>query len=331
MKMSEIDLEKLFLGKCNVRRDLGDISELVESIRQVGVLEPLIVRSVEGRYEVIVGNRRYNAAKRAGLRTVPCIIKEMDDDAALIASLTENIQRGDISEEEIARAYTVLHEANPKRWIQEAFAKRIGKSQSWLSHILVAYESLIKLEALGVAKGMKAYPKKEERETGIVPVEHLKEIEYAMRSEEVRKLLSEKEIEEKRVELAKEVLELPIDDAKRVIDRLKMYPEKPVKEIKEEAMARKTGVALETYLPPKIARELDKIAEERKASIEEVLPGVIEEALKARLEMKERVEVPTRMVKEIEVGEVECPECGTILRLIHCEPGKAHKVERKTS
>jgi len=331
--MSEIELEKLFVGKCNVRKDIGDIDELVESIRQVGVLEPLIVRPAPaGRYEVIVGNRRYNAAKIAGLSKVPCIVKEMSDEEAMATSLIENVQRGDITEEEIARAYSTLHNMNPKRWTQEAFARRIGKSQQWVSGIIIAYQTLVKLEAMGLAKSMKSYPKKEEREAGIVPVEHLKEIEYAVKSEEVKKLLSEKEIEEKRVELAKEVLELPMDEAKQVIDRFKMYPEKPMEEIKEEALARKTGVSLETYLPPKIARELDKIAEEKKASIEEVLPDVIERGLRERMEAREeRAEIPAKMVNEFDVGEVECPKCGAVLHLIHCEPGKTHKVESKAS
>jgi len=330
--MSEVELEKLFVGKCNVRKGLGDISELVESVKQVGVLEPLIARPApDGRYEVIVGNRRYNAAKEAGLSKVPCIIREMDDEEAIVTSLTENVQRGDITEEEIARAYITLSSVNPKRWTQQALARRIGKSQQWVSGIFTAYQTLVKLEALGIAKGMKRYPKKEERKKGIVPVEHLKEIEYAMKSEEVGKAFSEEELEEKRAELAKEVLDLPIDEAKQVIDRFKMYPEKPVEDIKEEALARKTGVALETYLPPRIARELDKMAEDKKVSMEEVLPEVVERGLRAEREAKERVEVPAKMIDEIDVGEVECPKCGAVLRLIHCEPGKAHKVERKSS
>ncbi len=85
------------------------------------------------------------------------------------------------------------------------------------------------------------------------------------------------ELERKRVELAKEVLDLPFNKAKRVIDRFKMYPEKPVKELKEEVLARETGISLKAFLPPRVARELDKIAEEKKASIEDVLPAIIEE------------------------------------------------------
>jgi ParB/RepB/Spo0J family partition protein len=285
--MSEIELGKLFVGKLNVRKELGDITELVESIKQVGVLEPLIVRPIpNGTYEIIVGSRRYSAAKKAGLKKVPCTIKKMSDEDAIATSLIENIQRGDIGEEEVAGAYIVLHDLDPKKWTQEAFAKQVGKSHTWVSNIMLACKTLARLKDYGLAKGMKSYPKKEEREEGIVPLEHLKEIEYAVRSDEVKKL-PENVIEKKQVELAKEVLDLPIEDAKKVIDRFKMYPEKPVQEIRQEALAKKTGVALETYLPPRIARELDKVAEERKASVEDILPDVVERGLKAQSEMAE--------------------------------------------
>jgi uncharacterized protein (UPF0212 family) len=70
------------------------------------------------------------------------------------------------------------------------------------------------------------------------------------------------------------------------------------------------------------------VAEERKVSMEEVLPEVVEAGLRASGERKERGEVPAKMVNEVDVGEVECPKCGAVLRLIHCEPGKIHKVER---
>jgi len=329
--MIEVELEKLFVGKCNVRRELGDISELVESIKQVGVLEPLIVRPAPpDKFEVVVGNRRYHAAKVAGLQKVPCIIKEMGDEEAIITSLTENIQRGDIGEEEIAIAYNVLHNMNPKKWTQEAFAKQLGKSRQWVSDLLAAYRTAVKLKEWGVIKGMKAHPTEREKEKGIVPTTHLKEIEYALRSENVRRALSEEEIEEKRRELAKETLELPIEDAKAVYDRFKMYPEKPISQLKAEALARKTGVALKAYLPATIARRLDEIAERRKASLEEVLPEVLERGLRAEAEpMEKEREVPAKMISEIDVGELECPKCGAVLYLVHCEP-RGHKLREKS-
>lgn len=235
--MPEIELENLLISKYNVRRELGDIDELVDSIKQVGILEPLIVRPASPHnFEIIIGQRRYHAARKAGLRKVPCIIRKMSDEEALVASLIENVQRGDITEEEIAKAFLTLRERSYKKWSQKEFSKRIGKSQPWISGILTAYQSLIKLQALGIARGMKSYPKKEDKEKGIVPVEHLKEIEYALRSKNVRNALSEKGIEKKRVELAKAILDLPIEEARPIIRTFKIYPRKHVKEIKEESL-----------------------------------------------------------------------------------------------
>ncbi len=82
----------MFVGKCNVRKEIGDISEPIESVRWVGVLEPLIVISAShNKFEVVVGNRRCHAAKRIGLQKVPSIVKEMGGDEAMITSLMQNI------------------------------------------------------------------------------------------------------------------------------------------------------------------------------------------------------------------------------------------------
>ena len=104
--MLEIELENLLISKYNVRRELGDIDELVDSIKQVGILEPLIIRpSSPNIFEIIIGQRRYHAAKKVGLRKVPCIIRKMSDEEAIVASLIENVQRGDITEEELVRGF----------------------------------------------------------------------------------------------------------------------------------------------------------------------------------------------------------------------------------
>jgi ParB/RepB/Spo0J family partition protein len=235
----EIEVDKLFIGKCNVRKTETDISELTESVKNAGVIEPLIVRPTpDGRYEVVVGGRRLRAAKEAGLKTVPCIVKELSDDEAIMESLVENIQRGELTEREIVLAYETLHKINPKKWTQEAVAKKVGKSQSWLADMLAAHRTAVKLERAGVIKGWKIHPREEERKIGIAPATHLREIEYALKSPELAKL-PESEKEKMRVELAKETLDLPIDEAKLVIEEVKKRPEAPIKEIKEEVLASK--------------------------------------------------------------------------------------------
>ncbi len=277
----EIDLSNLTVSKFNVRRTVGDISELADSIRQVGVLQPILVRPVDGKFEVIIGARRYTAAKLAGLRSIPAIVKELRDDEALIESLSENIQRGDLTEEEIASTYSALYNLDPGRWTQRAFAERIGKSVGWVGNLLAAVQTLNKLRETGFRGGIKAYPTREERAAGILPVSHLQEVEQALRSEEVRRKFSESDLEQKRLELVESIKDLDYDDAKGVIDRFKMYPDKSLQTVKDEALARKTGVSFKSYLPPSTARDVDRLAEERGRSFEEVVPELIERGLGA--------------------------------------------------
>jgi len=278
IQILQIPIAKLRTSKFNVRRSVGDISELAASIRVVGVLEPILVRPAGNQFEVIIGSRRFAASKKVGLNSVPSIVKQLTDDQALVESLSENVQRGDLSEEEIVLAYEVLRKFDPKRWTQESFAKKIGKSQQWVSQLITAYYTVVKLREAGKKVEMKSYPTKQEREAGALPLKILEETEYALRSERVKESLPKKEIEEKRVELTDAVRDLDYDDAKRVIDRFKMYPEKPVERTREEALATTAGVALKTYLSPTIARQIE---EKTGRSVEEALTQVLERGLQS--------------------------------------------------
>ncbi len=277
----EIELSKLLIGTINVRKAPGDITELANSIKQVGILEPLLVRPQGNKYDVIAGTRRLAAAKKIGLKEVPCIIKDMDDETALIVSLSENIQRGDLGEEDIVEAYKILQKINPKTWTQVEFAKRLGKSKSWVSQSVIAYEALQKLRQHGMDVSMKSYPRKEERERGALPVRHLKDVETAIRSHEIVDAYPEEmQRDEKRIEIIKAVRDLPHEDAKKIVDRFKMYPERDIQSIKEQVKSRKSGVQIgKTYLSPRVARQLDELAESKHTSMEEVLPEVVERGL----------------------------------------------------
>jgi ParB/RepB/Spo0J family partition protein len=286
-----IPIGQLSISKFNVRKKVGDLSELVLSVRSVGVLEPVIARPVGKNFEIIIGSRRFAAAKKAGLKTVPTIVKTLSDDEALVESLTENLQRGDLEEEEIVAAYNMLHAFDPKRWTQQKFADKMGKSQQWVNNLLAAYQTLVKLKDAGLVKGMTSYPRGEERERGIAPVTHLTRIEEGVRSLVSTGGLSEKEGDKKREQLAKAVLDLPFDDAVRVIDRVKMYPEKPIQQLKEEALVAQAGVALKTYLPPTMARQIE---ERTGHSIEEGITQVIERGLESMPETGQEEKPPMK-------------------------------------
>lgn len=116
------------------RQALGDISELTSSIREKGILEPLLVRQVGGRFEIIAGERRYRAAVEAGLGELPCVIREASDSEMMELALVENLQRKDLTPFEEADGLRVL--AEKYAYTHEAMAEKVGKSRSSITETL---------------------------------------------------------------------------------------------------------------------------------------------------------------------------------------------------
>ncbi len=118
------------------RKALGDLRELTESVREKGVLEPLLVRFIasEGCFYIISGERRYHAARAAGLREVPCIEKTVDDAETLEIALIENIQRKDLTAFEEADGLHRL--ASQFEYTHEDMAKKIGRARSSVTETL---------------------------------------------------------------------------------------------------------------------------------------------------------------------------------------------------
>jgi ParB/RepB/Spo0J family partition protein len=145
-----LPLASLFLGELNERLDPGDLEGLANSIRQVGVLEPLLVRPVGERFEVIAGGRRYRAAKIAGVETVPAVSKAMDDITALRASFHENEERKSASPLEYGMLCTKL--AQRCESLREV-ADLLGKTQAWVESRINAYELYRKADVRLVEKG----------------------------------------------------------------------------------------------------------------------------------------------------------------------------------
>jgi ParB family chromosome partitioning protein len=103
------------------------LSELVESIRERGIIQPLIVRLVNGKYELIAGERRWRAAQEVGLADVPVIVRSASDREVLELALIENLQRADLNPIEEAEGYALL--INQFRLTQEQVSQRVGKSR----------------------------------------------------------------------------------------------------------------------------------------------------------------------------------------------------------
>jgi len=111
------------------------LKELAVSIREHGVIQPIIVRKVENKYEIIAGERRYKASTMAGLTKIPAIVKNLDDKESSKVALIENLQRKDLSPIEEARTYQKILELEDSM-TQEQLAATIGKTQSSVSNKL---------------------------------------------------------------------------------------------------------------------------------------------------------------------------------------------------
>jgi ParB family chromosome partitioning protein len=116
------------------RQAMGDLSELVASVREKGILEPILVRPVGSRYQIIAGERRYRAALEAGLAEIPCIVRDTSDAETMEIALIENLQRKDLSAFEEADGLKTLAEAYG--YTHEKMAERLGKSRTSITETL---------------------------------------------------------------------------------------------------------------------------------------------------------------------------------------------------
>lgn len=116
------------------RQVMGDLSELMASVQEKGIIEPLIVRQRLGRYQIIAGERRYHAAVQVGLREVPVVVREVDDAEVMELALVENLQRKDLTAFEEAEALQQL--VQKCGHTHEVLAKKLGKSRTAITESL---------------------------------------------------------------------------------------------------------------------------------------------------------------------------------------------------
>ena len=131
-----IEIKKVYPNKSQPRAYFApvEMEKMVESIKANGILQPIIVRPVENRYEIVAGERRWRAAKELGLRDVPVIIKDITQEKAMEIALVENLQRSDLNPIEKALAYNSL--IKNYNLTQEEVAKRLSVDRSSVSNII---------------------------------------------------------------------------------------------------------------------------------------------------------------------------------------------------
>jgi len=116
------------------RQMLGDLSELIASIREKGILEPILVRPMGSRFQIIAGERRFRAATEAGVSEIPCVVRNSDDVEVLEVALIENLQRKDLTSFEEADGLRTLADAHG--YTHEKMAEKLGKSRSSITETL---------------------------------------------------------------------------------------------------------------------------------------------------------------------------------------------------
>jgi len=221
--IKEIELKNIHPSKLNPRLEINieRLNELASSIREVGLLEPIIVRPVNSKFEVVVGERRYRASLQAGLESVPAIIREYDDDDVVQLNLIENVQREDLSAIEKGKICKHLLEKCPEKYpSQEALAKKIGVSKDsvslWLRAVEVVPQEAQKYVAPSTISG----------EVPEGKIDYLTAVKVGRSIEEP----------EKRIEVIRKLAEkkLPVREREQVIKKVALEPEKPLEEVIEE-------------------------------------------------------------------------------------------------
>lgn len=221
--LTEVELKRIRPNRLNPRLDIRiqGLNELAESIEKVGLLQPLIVRPVEGGFEVVVGERRYRASQQAKLQKIPVIIRDFTDDEVIELNLIENIHREDLSVVEKAKSCKQLRDGFPNKYPKwENIAEKIGISfetvKSWV-RTLGLPEEVQKLiaprEIVRVPEGKIDY------QTALHVAERIKE-------------------PERQVEMAKEIAErrIPQRKARKIIREVAKEPEKPIEEVIKEVV-----------------------------------------------------------------------------------------------
>ena len=222
-EIMEIELKKIRPSRLNPRTeiDVDRLNELSASIKEVGLLEPIIVRPVDRGYEVVVGERRYRASLQAGLEKVPAVVKEYADDEVVQVNLIENVHRVELSAIEKGMVCRYLLENCPEKYPSQAsIAEKIGVSSDavslWLRTVDVVPKEAQKYVAPSTISGQVPQGK----------------IDYST-AVKVGRMVDEPE---KRVEVIRKLAErkLPVKQREQVIKAVAHEPEKTVEQVIDE-------------------------------------------------------------------------------------------------
>jgi len=249
----EVELDKIIQNSYQPRKNFNDekLKELAASIKEQGVIQPIIVHRAGSGYQLIAGERRWRASRLAGLKTIPCIVKEATKRELLEMSLIENIQREDLNPLETAEAYKRLQDEF--KLTQEDLARRVGKERSTVTN---------SLRILSLPKEVK-----QDLSTGAISLGHAKALLSLERSRDqiqLASLIVKKDLSVREAEVLASRLKNPPKEKKAIVSlELKSVEEKLRKVLgtKVNILSKAKGgkIVIEYYSTDELERILDKI------------------------------------------------------------------------
>lgn len=233
LNVKMVPTSSLQISELNVRKEHDEptkIEELAKSIDEYGVLQPLLVRPENGKFGVIIGSRRYSAAKKANLKELPVSVRDLTDRDSLIVSLTENLQRKDLKPVEISGG---LYESVEKlEMSMQEIADKLGKRVGYVSDMISIFPITVKLEKSGTQ--VKNNPNDREKQAKeAIPVQHVIYVARAFRKPKLVKKL--KEDPDADVKAAKALTNVKQSDAELVMNVYASNPQADIEHLVNEA------------------------------------------------------------------------------------------------
>jgi len=287
-KVLDVGLDDLGIDIANIRSGEWDYDEeLVSSIKDNGVLEPLLVRSADPKtgykYGIISGSRRYHASMEAGLRTVPCIFKEVDDVTAIGISIMENRHRTDIPgwmyADKIRKMEGLINHGTPTTKKVKLIRAKTGLSE----RIIYDYLSLTELPE-DTLELMKEPEKRSEKVKEYIKVTAPGAVDRPLSKDKAVKVATRLKdfSDEKKFEVGRFIAPLKEETAVEVIEKVRIHPEKPLTEIKKEVEGIPKSV---TWVPqfdwePNLIEALDKACMNKNMDRKNLVTHYVKEGLK---------------------------------------------------
>jgi len=256
-KVQLVSLNELIVSPFNVRRTVGDLTDLKSSIKSQGLLQPVIVRPVKDKFEIVVGQRRFLACKELGWTHIPAIIKELSDRESLILSLTENVQQETLDPIERAEGIKILiNDLKRDMSSMEAtqrVAALLGKSERTIYDWLRVLETT---EAVKLMVREKKLPIETAAKIASIPKE---------KQEEIAKFI----VEEK----------LSPSEASKIIKVIRERPFEPMVKVTKEILEEIEEYSVTVSFPGSLYSALIEFAQARRLTVQEIIRRAVKKYL----------------------------------------------------